>query len=652
MLNSRIIRLSIYLTLSAVFFVFRLHSPMSILTIATADDAHFIQQGISIVSGRWLGEYTQWTLIKGPGFPIFLALNAAIGMPITLTVAVVYALACLVLALSIGKVFNSSTLTVASYGIMLFNPYAFPSRALRDLIYTPVSLIVLALCIFLIDFSVRKKLPPRWFWVVFGFCIFYFWIIREEGVWLLPAILGALAYFALRSNVGWKVAAKSLLVLSFSFALPLSAILTLNFLNYGAPVVQEFTQGSFSKAASAISSVDNGARKPFVPSSHEAREAIATVSQEFEFLNSYMNNEGEFWEEPGCDLMPSTCGEIGGGWLPFALRDAAAARGAYSDGGTSEKYWSGLAADVNQLCQRKKLECGGSLVPYLPSINSSQITSLPVSFAKGLFLSLGNASIPPRLESQDPILTLNQMRYFLGEPRTVEAPGERIVGLSGWFAPDGSDAWLGLECVNPVVKTINIPRLASPGLIPPGKNEVLTSNRFSVEFNSNQECSLINSVSGEKLLDLNENLITGGIEVDAGTIWIDFVNNPSKWNESFSQNFLELGQKILLSLNSVFLLLGLSALLFSLIKFRTSPWWFIGSSKSAWFSILLLLVAIVCRLAILAIIDVSSFPAFAVDYLNPTPVLLSVFCLLFFVATTTQIRGAYAKNSSELWKNY
>src|SRR5690242_15643742 len=44
------------------------------------DDALYVREGLTILGGQWLGKaYDGLTLIKGPGYPLYMALNNRIG---------------------------------------------------------------------------------------------------------------------------------------------------------------------------------------------------------------------------------------------------------------------------------------------------------------------------------------------------------------------------------------------------------------------------------------------------------------------------------------------------------------------------------------------------------------------------------------------
>jgi len=51
---------------------------------ATHDDGLFMRLATSLASGHWLGTYDQLTLMRGPGYPAFLAAAGLSGLPLSL----------------------------------------------------------------------------------------------------------------------------------------------------------------------------------------------------------------------------------------------------------------------------------------------------------------------------------------------------------------------------------------------------------------------------------------------------------------------------------------------------------------------------------------------------------------------------------------
>src|SRR5690606_21676968 len=213
------------------YIVCAMNVPVSIYTLAGHDDALFMQNAYKILKGEWLGDaYTQMTLAKGPGYSLFLAVNAVIGIPITLSIALFYAFSCWLLSNTLIRLGLPAFVGLVLFTLMLFHPEILPTRIIRDNIYPGLSLIVFAAIIDLFLLNQR-----RWFILfLYGGAIALFWLTREEGIWIIPA-LSLIILFRLvtcwlsgdKNNL--IILARPSLLLTTFIALPLLIICSLNY---------------------------------------------------------------------------------------------------------------------------------------------------------------------------------------------------------------------------------------------------------------------------------------------------------------------------------------------------------------------------------------------------------------------------------------
>src|SRR5581483_2262150 len=66
--------------LCLAYIVVIAHTPITLLPDSPFDDALFVALGRSLANGNWLGPFNEVTLVKGPGYPIFLALGHWLGL--------------------------------------------------------------------------------------------------------------------------------------------------------------------------------------------------------------------------------------------------------------------------------------------------------------------------------------------------------------------------------------------------------------------------------------------------------------------------------------------------------------------------------------------------------------------------------------------
>ena len=125
-----------------------------------------------------------------------------------------------------------------------------------------------------------------------------------------------------------------------------------NWTVYGKFVGVDFKETNFQRALRAIDSVRSGGTKDFVSITHAAMKRVDAVSPTFASLAPYFDGPGKGWESFGCQLYPSSCGEISSGWFVWALRDAAAKSGHYSSPAETSAFFGRIADEITAACRR------------------------------------------------------------------------------------------------------------------------------------------------------------------------------------------------------------------------------------------------------------------------------------------------------------
>lgn len=337
--------------------------------VASHDDALFVSLADSIMHGRWLGDFNELTLAKGPVYSLFLALVGLAGIPLLMAQALFHALACMALVVALRPLVPSMNARLVLFAVVLFDPQTLSSeavgRVLRSGIQPALTLFVIAGAIGLatrIDRAARSVIP----WAVLGGVAFLlFWYSREEGIWLVPSvalILGVAFLHALFQPKRARLVALAMLTLPVVVFLPGSWTLRLvNAHYYAAPVAIDVKDSAFPEAYGALVRIIPSQRNPTTPVARETRQRAYEVSPAFAELRPFLEGAvGDGWvalsqsESKGARYD----GEIHGGWFQWALREAAAKAGRYHDAATAGAYWRKVAAELNAACDQRLLPAG------------------------------------------------------------------------------------------------------------------------------------------------------------------------------------------------------------------------------------------------------------------------------------------------------
>jgi len=625
-----------------VYLSLALRNPVAIWTDAVHDDQMFISGAMWIASTGWLGPYDQYTLAKGPGFSIFLALNSLIGIPITLLLALLFLAASYCLAVSLMRAGAPPLGSLITFLFLIFNPLQIPTRILRDDLYATLTIfaVVMGLELFLVS---RRKRTTVAMFLALGGLFGFFYLTREEFVWIFPFI-GFLALFWLlrgKKELGKLDFWKPLLAVLAGFTAPVLSVALLNGFNYGLFQTNDFTQGAFASAYNQLEEVSAGGQTvPYVPVPKDVRDQIYSVSPAFAELRDYFEGSGLAWTTFGCEFYKENCGDYQGTWFVWALRDAVEQKGYYESAKSARNFYERLENEVRDACNTGELKCGFRVIPFIPKLEPGQIMSVLESIPRFLEFAIkpgwSLGSVSPSTGSTE---TLYSTSKFLGSPNsTLPSTQEGYVRVSGWYDSMG---WLTTNCGKEVTE---IPRVDSPDLVTYFQDDSLEKSRFIVDVAAQLDCELVGySKNGEivsqetwRELALNDGFFEG-LHIDS----VDsFDPKIAYLGASRVQQFLgDTYSSISRILLPATFLLHLALLALAALK------------RQYWLGIRRLIIAywgvgivFLTRVMLLAIVDATSFPGLNLQYLLPGVVLVPILCavpILCLWVVLRQTQGIY-----------
>jgi hypothetical protein len=479
---------------SALLYIFAVgFGPLAVCADCRHDDGLFIDHGRWLAEGKWLGRFNSFTLAKGPGYPVFLAISFWLGVPVTFAHALFFCGALALFSWAVFRVSRSRLFGVGIFILTLWHPIFLGPRILRDAIYTGQVFLCFgfALFAFFIAESNRSRVV---YGALAGAALGWFWLTREEGVWILPAaifliicvIIDIRKRKLMPSRLGLPLA--SILVM---FAVSQLSFAFVNWFAYGSFAgVDYYHERNFVAALDALQSVQHDPHVESLPVPHAVREQIYAVSPAFASLKPVLDPPaGAGWQH-GCQYYPETCGDIATGWFLWALRDAVDRTGNYQTPRTAALFYRRLAQEVNDACRSGLLICrGGSAIALLPPISRAAIKRIPQSLAQAIAvvsLTQGVKPLPNGPSSGD----LSAALVFLNHPVHNPTAEQRII-LSGWYhSNDG--IWPQFAIMKPdgAAAPMMLQRQASPDIADAFKDPRATNQRFTIEMVCAANCVL------------------------------------------------------------------------------------------------------------------------------------------------------------------
>lgn len=621
MINKKTKYLSlVFWTTSILYVALVMHLPVSLLATAGHDDGLFIRNAQNIFSGNWLGPYSQMTLAKGPGYSLFIAANGFLGLPLTLSNSLLYLLSCIIIIKELRRIGLSEFYCIIAFMVIIFQPAIFPVRIVRENIYVSLTLLVVA---GLINLSYPKE--DRKFGmtknVLFGLTLGFFWITREEGVWVLPALLFYFSYlFAIKykDKIELKKFLMKLIVYLMSASTIPLIVSSINLMAYGKFEIVDFTSGEYKKALSKISSVQIEPEISHIPVPYKKRELIYKVSPAFRELEPYFESRGRAWQEPGCSVYKYSCGDYAGGWFMWALRDGVADAGYYANPVKAEKFYSRISSEIDAACMSGQLKCKSKIFPFIPNIPFDDIKNLPHAFFKAIWISFsGEPYLPIAGSSTGDYDDVNLINNFLGNIRIVALEQEfDQIKIDGWFYSRDDD-WIGIKCKGgDDIVTKAVTRLPSPDLVEHFGDEMAGNQRFSIVAKKSDACKIYlkkNASTEVEIKDIFE-MAMPHINIGGDLLYID-----SKHAKKPSYGFPLF---IKVKLGGFYNLIGPAVSFFGLFAYVSLFIFYVSKkNKPTLLFVIASMLWLMClsRVILIALIDISSFPA--VNYLYISPIL-------------------------------
>jgi hypothetical protein len=392
-----VFQLAVAVVAAVISVILRRRVPVQ-LSLSPYDGLLFARNARTLEHGAWLGSFNRLTLAKGPGYPFFIAVSHAGGIELKVAEQVVYLAAVATVALALLAVTRRRWLATGAFVVLAMDPASFGASGagvMRDNLFASLGVLAVGLG-FLTSLGVVRG--SRWGWVVAGALGTgatgaLYWLTREEGATLLPplglVVAGVLlvAWWARRrrkpeTRLGWPSFAKAgvaLVLTALAAVAPLAFVRAENGARYGAGLDNDMAEGAFLRAYADWSRVEAGPRAYRIPITADQRAAVYPVSAAARELRPQLEALDNRWRRYGCQDMTRVC-DYAGGWMVWALRDAAASAGHFRDEAAVQRFFTQLSQEIVAACDDGWLRCAPALPASLQPIQRAPLGLLAHSF--------------------------------------------------------------------------------------------------------------------------------------------------------------------------------------------------------------------------------------------------------------------------------
>ena len=629
--------------------------PLVAAPIAYHDDQFFLRTAEFLLRGQWLGPYDKMTLSKGMFYPLFIVGSFAVSVPLKIAEHLVYLGASGLTALVAARASRRKWVGLVTLAGLAFNPVLWNhwlARVSREGLYTALSLGLFALVVLVSFPELRKAQRNIALGLGFGLVWGAFWLTREESIWLLPAcfipiVLGVGKVVAerrsgSRSSVGTIELSSELrpivlpLVIGFVVCLAMiGSVAGMNRRYYGVFRTNEFRSGGFVRAYGALSRIKPSHFQRFVSVPIEAREKAYKFSPAAKELSGSLDGQqGHGWANFGCSVHPITppC-DLQVGWLTWALRDAASEAGHYSSAKESEAFYARVATEINNACDSGKIQCLPARETIMPPFrweyvgetlhSATGLATMVLDMGKGEVGAVPSVGPPQGLASFADITN-----EYLSPPVGGNVQDFPLGRVSGWVA-NGAEVPT-LEVVVYTKRDVKHSISISPAPDVVAAHPDLKSIRFTIESDCPVlECDLaIQSSDGQVLVPFR-NLVRGAPIAKPGLILFVDSATADETASTLSDRRRTIQRKIAALIGKMYSKSSRTLSLLAAIGMLTAIVRIRRRQLSLPFLALALgsIIAVACRVVMLAYLDAVAFPTYYLNYCSPASPFLIVFMM-------------------------
>lgn len=340
--------------------------PIFVIGDSAYDDNLFIKLSNSILEGQWLGAFDKRTLLKRPMFAIYLAFIRKCNLSYRLSLLLLYVVALIVFIYALRYVIHNKWVLGSIFFALLYSPimiHSMYTQRVYRLGVMPASVILAVSTLLGLYFSLRKN--EKWIktlgWsAAAGACFFFFWNMREDSIWLLPFFACALfvAFVQILMELGKN---KKAVIKIIYILIPIGIVLLgnhmikwQNYKHYGVYTDSEMNHSEFGKLMSTMYAVKSDDEYEFVNLTKNTVQKIIAVSPSLQTMQEELDKMyASGW------VMQN--GEIAGGYITYAFRDALAQAEHYENAVEKEAFCKKVRSEIETAMEDGRLEATGGM---------------------------------------------------------------------------------------------------------------------------------------------------------------------------------------------------------------------------------------------------------------------------------------------------
>lgn len=358
----------IIILLSVIKQIITTNIPIFAISNGQHDDLMMVNMSENLLTGNWLGEYNQYTLVKGIFFPFFLAFSNYIGISYLNSATLFYTFSCIFFVYAIKDIFNEKyqkIYMVVIFIILLFNPLSFASWTFQRLYRNGMTISQVLLIfggLFASYLRLDKKIIHLIPWIfVSGLGFVSLCNTREDYIWIYPFVIVVSIVLIVKkckllgkSNIKIKINNIILFMMPFIMLIVTNSLIsTINYIEYGIYTTNELNNSEFKSAIKSIYSVKNGKNIKYVSVTREKLNKLYEMSPTLNSIKDQVEDRMDAWSKVDRN---ATDGEVEDGWFFWALRDAVDKAGYYKDAKTANNFYRKVSNEIDEYIKKNNID--------------------------------------------------------------------------------------------------------------------------------------------------------------------------------------------------------------------------------------------------------------------------------------------------------
>ena len=348
------------------------------------DDRLMVNLSSYLLKGRYLGNYCDLTLVKGVIYPFFLAVLRLIKIPYSISLTILYIVACLFFTYGLMKTIKNKTILTIIFTFLLFNPISYSSDVFQRLYRNSILYIELLFFLGIVIIIIYDEKEKILNYIFLGIIISIMLLTKEDTISSYFVLLILLIYKMYK-----KRTKKNLIIISIPIViiiLNLNIVSFANYLKYNIYTYDELRSSNFKKAYKKILQIKDDQKIDNVAIPKSTLYKLAENSKVFDFTKRQIDNR--------YNLVVEKDQEVTNGNIVWYIRSWIYQKNNFQDGKESEEYYKKLSDEIEKLFNEGKLEkefALSSVFLNIPTLN--EMKNIPKNLIKAIWYTTSYKNI-------------------------------------------------------------------------------------------------------------------------------------------------------------------------------------------------------------------------------------------------------------------